>query len=77
EVVFAEQINVAAGDPVACLLTRNFEAIHNFEGVVLAREDHRLILFHSPTLIEFREQRRRYPRFDTDVKGWIRQLITE
>lgn len=74
EAVFSERIAFSAGESVNCLLTRSYEAVHSFQGVVLAREHNRLILFHPPTAVEFREQRRRYPRFDVKLAGWIRQL---
>jgi c-di-GMP-binding flagellar brake protein YcgR len=71
EAVFPDQVEVTVGDQLPCLRTSNYDTISNFEAVVLAKERNRLFLFHSPTVLEFREQRRRYPRFDMDVKGWI------
>ncbi|WP_134685722.1 PilZ domain-containing protein [Brevibacillus migulae] len=72
EVVFEEEIDFSVGDPIPCMITRNYEQMNNFEGVILARDAHRLIIFHSPTAVEFKEQRRRYPRFDVSFDGWIR-----
>lgn len=72
EAVFPEITEVVVGDQLPCLMTDNYETISNFEAVVVAKEKNRLFLFHSPTVIEFREQRRRYPRFDVDMSGWIR-----
>jgi len=72
EVVFEEEIDFSVGDPIPCMITRNYEQMNNFEGVILARDAHRLIIFHSPTAVEFKEQRRRYPRFDVLIEGWIR-----
>lgn len=69
EVVFTEPISIAVGDPVNCILTRNYSEVQNIQGVVLGKDEKRLILFHSPTVTEFREQRRRYPRFDVDLQG--------
>jgi c-di-GMP-binding flagellar brake protein YcgR len=77
QVVFDEQIDLPVGDPVNCMITRNYEEMHTFEGVILARDEKRLIVFHSPTAIEYKEQRRRYPRFDVSWKGWIRVPGTE
>lgn len=71
EAVFPTKMEVAVGDQLPCLLTQDYETISNFEAVVVAKEQNRLFLFHSPTVVEFREQRRRYPRFDMNLKGWI------
>lgn len=71
EAVFPGYLEVSVGDQIPCLLTHDYESISNFEAVVVAKEQNRLFLFHSPTVVEFREQRRRYPRFDMDLKGWI------
>ncbi|UYZ13015.1 PilZ domain-containing protein [Brevibacillus sp. WF146] len=71
EAVFPDQVEVTVGEQLPCLRTSNYDTISNFEAVVLAKERNRLFLFHSPTVLEFREQRRRYPRFDMDVQGWI------
>ncbi|MFD2369135.1 PilZ domain-containing protein [Brevibacillus sp. GCM10020057] len=71
EAVFPGLTDVTVGDQLPCLLTIDYESVINFEAVVVAREKNRLFLFHSPTATEFREQRRRYPRFDMDLKGWI------
>jgi len=71
EAVFPGQVDVTVGDQLPCLLTIDYESISNFEAVVVAKEKNRLFLFHSPTAVEFREQRRRYPRFDMELKGWI------
>lgn len=67
EVVFYEPLDAAVGDPVACMMTHNYSEIQNFNGVILAKDDKRIVLFYSPTAAEFREQRRRYPRFDVDL----------
>jgi len=72
EVVFSETHAIPVGAALACTLLRMEDQRENFQGVVLARDDHRLVLFYSPTAQEFREQRRRYPRIPVDVKGWIR-----
>ncbi|RNB92350.1 PilZ domain-containing protein [Brevibacillus fluminis] len=66
EVVFSEPLTAQVGDPVSCLITHNYSEIQNFNGVILAKDDKRIILFYSPTATEFREQRRRYPRFDVN-----------
>lgn len=71
EAVFPDQVDVTVGEQLPCLLTIDYESINTFEAVVVAKEKNRLFLFHSPTVVEFREQRRRYPRFDMEVKGWI------
>ncbi|KQL44926.1 glycosyltransferase [Brevibacillus choshinensis] len=71
EAVFPCQVDVTVGDQLPCLLTIDYESVNNFEAVVVAKENNRLFLFHSPTAVEFREQRRRYPRFDMELKGWI------
>lgn len=72
EVVFHEPLGAAVGDPVNCIITHNYSEVQNINGVVLAKDDKRIILFYSPTITEFREQRRRYPRFDVEVDGLIR-----
>jgi c-di-GMP-binding flagellar brake protein YcgR len=71
EAVFADKPELSVGDQLPCLMTSNYETISNFEAVVIAKDENRVFFFHSPTALEFREQRRRYPRFDMDVKGWI------
>ncbi|MEC2129497.1 PilZ domain-containing protein [Brevibacillus centrosporus] len=71
EAVFPSLLDVTVGDQLPCLMTSDYETISNFEAVVVAKEKNRLFLFHSPTVSEFREQRRRYPRFDMEMKGWI------
>jgi hypothetical protein len=71
EAVFPLRPDVTVGDQLPCLMTSHFETITHFEAVVLAKQENRVFLFHSPTALEFREQRRRYPRFDMDRKGWI------
>lgn len=71
EAVFPNQMEVTVGDQLPCLLTHDYETISNFDAVVVAKEQNRLFLFHSPTAVEFREQRRRYPRFDMELKGWL------
>ncbi len=71
EVDLAESVDIGVGKPVDCLLARNYEEIYNFNGVVLARNDTRLLLFIPPTESDYRLQRRRYPRFDTKAKGWV------
>lgn len=71
EAVFPDRLDLTVGDQLPCLMTNNYETINNFQAVVIAKDDNRIFLFHSPTAMEFREQRRRYPRFDMDVKGWI------
>lgn len=70
EVVFQDALEVVVGDQLPCLLTDNYETISNFEAVVIAKQKNRLFLFHSPTMIEYREQRRRYPRFDVSLDAW-------
>ncbi|WNC15772.1 PilZ domain-containing protein [Brevibacillus brevis] len=77
EAVFPCQVDVTVGDQLPCLLATDYDTISNFEAVVVAKESNRLFLFHSPTIVEFREQRRRYPRFDMDVKGWIQYPTQE
>ncbi|NGQ96670.1 PilZ domain-containing protein [Brevibacillus sp. SYP-B805] len=77
QAVFDEKVDLPVGDPVSCMITRNFEQMHTFEGVILAKDDNKLIVFHSPTAKEFKEQRRRYPRFEVNLKGWIRLPGTE
>lgn len=77
EAVFPQHLDVTVGDQIPCLLTADYETISNFEAVVVARDKNRLFLFHSPTASEFREQRRRYPRFDMEVKGWIQYPTQE
>ncbi|MGZ0052125.1 PilZ domain-containing protein [Brevibacillus gelatini] len=77
EAVFPQQLEVTVGDQIPCLLIGDFETISNFEAVVVAKDKNRLFLFHSPTISEFREQRRRYPRFDMDVKGWVQYPTQE
>lgn len=72
EVVFSETPDIPVGEPITCMITRNYEELHNLEGVVLARDENRLIVFHSPSVIEYKEQRRKYPRFEVDLNGWIR-----
>ncbi len=69
---FSESVAVSVGDPVRCMITRNYEELYTFEGVVLAKEAKRLILFNPLSVVEYREGRRRYPRFDVSVPGWIR-----
>jgi c-di-GMP-binding flagellar brake protein YcgR len=71
EAVFSDNLEVTVGDQLRCLMTTHFETITNFEAVVIAKQENRVFFFHSPTALEFREQRRRYPRFDMDRKGWI------
>jgi len=71
EAVFGDQPDLSVGDQLPCLMTTNDEVISRFEAVVIAKAGKRLFLFHSPTAVEFREQRRRYPRFDTDIQGWL------
>jgi c-di-GMP-binding flagellar brake protein YcgR len=71
EAVFSDKPEVRVGDQLRCLMTTHFETISNFEAVVIAKQENRVFFFHSPTVLEFREQRRRYPRFDMDRKGWI------
>jgi c-di-GMP-binding flagellar brake protein YcgR len=71
EAVFPDRLNVTVGDQLPCLMTSHYETITNFEAVVIAKDDNRVFLFRSPTASEFREQRRRYPRFDTDLRAWI------
>ena len=77
EAVFPQHLDVTVGDQIPCLLTADYETISNFEAVAVARDKNRLFLFHSPTASEFREQRRRYPRFDMEVKGWIQYPTQE
>lgn len=77
EVVFSSPVDVTVGDQLPCLLTVDYETISNFDAVVVAKDQNRLFLFHSPTATEFREQRRRYPRFDMEVKGWIQYPTQE
>ncbi len=76
EAVFPDRLDLTVGDQLPCLMTNNYETITNFQAVVIAKDDNRIFLFHSPTAMEFREQRRRYPRFDMDVKGWIQYRST-
>ncbi|GED59649.1 PilZ domain-containing protein [Brevibacillus formosus] len=77
EAVFPGPLDVTVGDQIPCLLTADYETISTFEAVVVAKDKNRLFLFHSPTAAEFREQRRRYPRFDMEVKGWIQYPTQE
>ncbi|MGG1662459.1 PilZ domain-containing protein [Brevibacillus sp. NRS-1366] len=77
EVVFSSLLDVTVGDQLPCLLVVDYETISNFDAVIVAKDQNRLFLFHSPTAIEFREQRRRYPRFDMKVKGWIQYPTQE
>ncbi|USG64849.1 PilZ domain-containing protein [Brevibacillus ruminantium] len=76
EVVFPDDLEVSVGDQLPCLLTDNYETISNFEAVVLAKEKNRVFLFHSPTVVEYREQRRRYPRFDVNLSAWVQCKLT-
>lgn len=71
EAVFPGLVDVTVGDQLPCLLSIDYESVSHFDAVVVAKEKNRLFLFHSPTVAEFREQRRRYPRFDMELKGWI------
>lgn len=77
EALFSDETEVAVGDQLRCLLTPDYETISTFEAVVVAREKNKLFLFHSPTATEFREQRRRYPRFDMEIKGWLQYRTQE
>ncbi len=72
EAVFEEEIEISVGDPVSCMITRDLSEIYSFQGVVLAKEPKRLIIFNPPSVLEFKEQRRRYPRYDVTLPGWIR-----
>lgn len=71
EAIFPETVEVKVGEQVNCVLKNDYETVQVFEAVVLAKDDNRLILFSSPTAAEYREQRRRYPRFDVHIKGWL------
>lgn len=77
EASFASDPEIYVGDQLPCLLTSDYETISTFQGVVLAKDKNRLFLFHSPTVTEFREQRRRYPRFDMAIKGWLQYHAQE
>lgn len=77
EASFPEELNVSVGDPLQCMITRNFTEINSFQGIILAKEPSRLIIFNPPSVIEFKEQRRRYPRYDVNVPGWIRVLTPD
>jgi len=77
EALFSDETEVTVGDQLRCLLTADYETISTFEAVVVAREKNKLFLFHSPTATEFREQRRRYPRFDMAIKGWLQYQTQE
>lgn len=77
EVVFSSPLDVTVGDQLPCLLVVDYETTSTFDAVIVAKDQHRLFLFHSPTATEFREQRRRYPRFDMKVKGWIQYPTLE
>lgn len=77
EALFPCDPEVMVGDQLRCLLTADYETISTFDAVVVATDNHKLFLFHSPTAAEFREQRRRYPRFDMDVKGWLQYRTQE
>lgn len=72
EARFEEEIDVSVGDPVSCMITRDLSEIYSFEGIVMAKEPKRLIIFNPPSVLEFKEQRRRYPRYDVNLPGWIR-----
>lgn len=72
EARFEEVVDVSVGDPVSCMITRDLSEIYSFEGIVIAREPMRLIIFNPPTVLEYKEQRRRYPRYDVNLPGWIR-----
>ena len=75
EASFSEELDVSVGDPLQCMITRNLSEITSFQGITLAKEPHRLIIFNPPSVLEFKEQRRRYPRFDIKIPGWIRVLV--
>jgi c-di-GMP-binding flagellar brake protein YcgR len=77
EALFDSAPEISVGDQLPCLLTSDYETFSNFQGVVVAREKNRLFFFYSPTVTEFREQRRRYPRFDMDIKGWLQYRAQE
>ena len=77
EASFASDPQVIVGEQLSCLLTSDYETIWTFQGVVVARDKNRLFLFYSPTASEFREQRRRYPRFDMGIKAWLRYPCPE
>ncbi|WP_421616998.1 PilZ domain-containing protein [Brevibacillus sp. TJ4] len=77
EALFETAPEVVVGDQLPCLLTSDYETFVTFQGVVLARENNRLFFFYSPTVAEFREQRRRYPRFDMDLRGWLQYPAQE
>lgn len=77
EALFSCELEVTVGDQLRCLLTADYESITTFDAVVVAKDKRKLFLFHSPTATEFREQRRRYPRFDMKLKGWLQYRTQE
>ncbi|MGD8191967.1 PilZ domain-containing protein [Brevibacillus ginsengisoli] len=72
EARFEEDVEISVGDPVSCMITRDLSEIYSFEGIALAREPKRLIIFNPPSILEYKEHRRRYPRYDVNLAGWIR-----
>ncbi|GAA4727141.1 PilZ domain-containing protein [Brevibacillus fulvus] len=72
EAVFPERLHITIGNSYDCLISRNLDILDSFQAVLLAKKDKRIVLFHSPTIAEFREQRRRYPRFDVNFRGWLK-----
>ncbi len=76
EATFDARPAINVGEPVRCMVMRSFDEMYTFEGIIIAKDDSKLYIFHSPTVAEFREQRRRYPRFDVNVKAFV-QMIGE